>query len=1560
MARALAALEEHERRAAALRAPIAVLGWACHLPGGVRTPEALWSALLAGRDLVGPPPAASRRERPQLEGEGGYLEDPFAFDPEAFGLTEAEATLIDPQQRLALTVTREALEDAQLVAPPDTGVYAAASTLDFALALLLRSADPDIEGALAIGASHAAIAGHVSRYFGLKGPSASADAACASGLVALHQATAALRRGQVEVAVVVGVNVILDVHLGRAFRRSGLASEDGRCRAFSADARGYGRAEGAVALVLARAGEGVARGRRERMRVLGIDVQHAGRTAQLGAPSGPSEVAVMRGALADARVDAGRVGFVEAHATATLLGDVVELEALAEVYPRGLCVASAKSALGHAEAASGLIGVLKAGLQLAAGVVAPHLYASPPSPHVDRARLGLEVPGEPRPIAAGALGAVSAFGFTGTHAHVIVGPGEPPPSASRGPAGPRVLALSAATSAHLARQAEVIADALEPGVDWAAFTRALAVGRPAQAVRAALVAADAASARAALRRWLSGEDPAAVAVGTASALARPAAAGAPLEAVARAFVAGAALPEHAGGPSLGWVDLPRSATLERSIGLSSRGVAPRAIEGDTGGGGAHGAVASPRSAAAAPVPVSRAAPAPAARTPREAQLIERVTALLGQEPDLDVPLRELGLESRQALELRAELEQALGRAVPATLILEHPTLARLAAAVDALVADGVEGAAAPQAAAARAPQPPAPRARQVPVAIVGLSCRFPGADDPAAFWALLSQGRHAVRPIPPDRWSTNEWATPPAALLDDVLGFDAAFFGVAPREAAAMDPQQRLLLELAWAALEDALIPPSSLAGTDTGVFVGISSSDYALRPVDRQAIDGLLATGNAHSIAANRISYALDLRGPSMAVDTACSSSLVAVHLACQSLAAQECAVALAGGVNVILAPEPSAAFARAGMLAPDGRCKTFDAAADGYGRGEGAGWVVLKRLADATRDGDRVWAVIRGSAVVQDGRTQGLTAPSLGAQVQVIEAALGRAGLSGADVDVVEAHGTGTPLGDPIEVEALARALGPVGPRVALGAVKTNVGHLEAAAGIAGTIKLALALRHGEVPPNVGFGMPNPHLRWAERRFDVPTERAPWPRRAGRPRRAGQSAFGFGGTNAHVILEEAPVAPLGAPPPHALDPPLLLSARSPEALRALASAVASTLAAPSGAEAGAARRSLGALAADAAHGRDHLRHRAAIVAPDDAAALAALEALAAGRTAAGLVTGQVGRRGPPPVAVMCPGQGTRALSGALERAAHHAAYARALARCEQVLSPWMSLSSRLAAPIAAEDTAIAQPALVAVAWAAAEALAAEGVEVGAVIGHSVGELAALAIAGALSIEDALVFAALRGAAMQALPAGGAMGLVFDDERALPAALCWAADNAPHVRVVSGPRAEVEAFADRLLPVAHAFHSPLIEPALPALAEAAAALTFRAPRVPWASGVTGALTDTAPDAAALVRQARAPVLFRQGLSALRAAGFGVLLDLGTGGTLLELARRTTDAVVAEAAHARAALHVAGHLIAWPGARAGVGLPTQPFQRQRYAIERRIAGPPRASARLSFVDQGDE
>ncbi|MGB0128368.1 MAG: polyketide synthase, partial [Rhodocyclaceae bacterium] len=512
-------------------------------------------------------------------------------------------------------------------------------------------------------------------------------------------------------------------------------------------------------------------------------------------------------------------------------------------------------------------------------------------------------------------------------------------------------------------------------------------------------------------------------------------------------------------------------------------------------------------------------------------------------------------------------------------------------------------------------------ANREPIAIIGLGCRVPGGgDDAASFWSLMRDGVDAIGPIPADRWDVEATydpdpevvgriATRHGGFIGDVRGFDPTLFGITRREAQGMDPQQRLLLEVAWEALEHAGQPPDRLSHSSTGVYVGVTGSDWAylqFETGDRSLLDSHFASGIAHSIVSGRLSYLLGLQGPALTIDTACSSSLVAVHLACQALRAGDCRMALAGGVNLILSPDLYIALSHSRMLAPDGRCKTFDAAADGFSRGEGCGLVVLKKLADARTDGDRILAVIRGSALNQDGPSSGLTAPNGPAQEAVIREALERAGVAPQQVGYIEAHGTGTQLGDPLEVQALGEVFGPgrsAAQPLFIGSVKTNVGHLEAAAGVTGLIKLVLALVQRQLPPHLHFTQPSPHIAWNDWPVRVPTALTPWAPIDGR-RIAGLSGFGFSGTNAHVVVEEAPPLPDFAPAAERAQL-FVLSGRDEAALRAMAARYARAIAAMPGV-------SLASLCFSVATGRAHLSHRAAIVAHNLEELLTRLDALA------------------------------------------------------------------------------------------------------------------------------------------------------------------------------------------------------------------------------------------------------------------------------------------------------------------------------------------------------------
>ena len=781
-----------------------------------------------------------------------------------------------------------------------------------------------------------------------------------------------------------------------------------------------------------------------------------------------------------------------------------------------------------------------------------------------------------------------------------------------------------------------------------------------------------------------------------------------------------------------------------------------------------------------------------------------------------------------------------------------------------------------------------------PVAVIGMGCRLPGdIVGPESYWDFLVRGGDGISEVPADRWDADEFYDPdPSApgrmttkwggFISDVAGFDAEFFGIAPREAQATDPQQRMLLEVAWEALEHAGIPPDSLTGSRTAVMAGLSTWDYMLVGVERRAeIDAYLSTGIPHSSAVGRISYLLGLRGPAVAVDTACSSSLVAVHLACQSLRLRESDLALAGGVQLNLSPYIGIALSKYSALSRVGRCKSFDAAADGFVQSEGCGVVVLKRLADALRDRDRVLSVIRGSAVNQDGRSNGMTAPNAGAQREVIAEALRAADVSADTVHYVEAHGTGTPLGDPVEFEALAATYGRGDGACVLGAVKSNLGHLEASGGVAGLIKATMALAHGQIPANLHFNGWNPAIDASSTRFFVPTAMTPWPQDTG-TRRAAVSSFGFSGTNAHVVLEQAPAATESvtpAAPGRRVTTTLVVSGKTRKRLASTAAVLADWM------NSDGADVSL----ADVAHTLNHhrTRHRvvAAVCARDRAEAIEGLAALAADQPAA-TVTAPRDRRCGPGTVFVYSGQGSQWIGMGRQLIAEEPVFAAAIAELEPEFTAHtgFSLEEALASGYGVQGVDRIQPVLVGFQLALTRLWRSYGVEPDAVIGHSMGEVSAAVVAGALSVSDGLRVIATRSRLAAGLGGRGAMALLELDPEATEELIADVPDvtvavfASPRQTVVAGPPDVIQSLINvveqrnllaRLVGIDVASHHRAMDPVLPELRSALADLTPSVPTIPFITTAYDTSEDTPVlDAEYWAANLRNPVRFTQAVAA--------------------------------------------------------------------------------------------
>ncbi|MFN8225879.1 MAG: type I polyketide synthase [Mycobacterium sp.] len=774
-----------------------------------------------------------------------------------------------------------------------------------------------------------------------------------------------------------------------------------------------------------------------------------------------------------------------------------------------------------------------------------------------------------------------------------------------------------------------------------------------------------------------------------------------------------------------------------------------------------------------------------------------------------------------------------------------------------------------------------------PIAVVGIGCRLPGGVvGPESYWKFLTAGEDAIGEIPADRWNADEYYDPDTfapgrmaskwgGFVDDVAGFDAEFFGISPREAEAMDPQQRVMLEVAFEALEHAGVSPEELSGLRAAVMMGVYYTEYqGISAANPDHIDAYSATGNAHAVAVGRIAYLLGLRGPAVAIDSACSSSLVTIHLACQSLRLRESDLALAGGVSLILRPETQIAMSKWGMLSPRGKCHSFDAGADGFVRGEGAGIVVLKRLTDAIRDGNQVYAVIRGSAINQDGRSNGLTAPNTQAQVDVITRALRSADVAGNSVNLIEAHGTGTALGDPIEFEALAGTYGRGEGPCALGAVKTNIGHLEAAAGIAGFIKAALSVQHGQIPPNLNFTKWNPAIDPAPTRLYVPTELTDWPQTEG-PRRAAVSSFGLGGTNAHVVLEQGP-EPVPAAAPASAVTTLTLSGKTDERVATWAKTLGDWLEGP-GAE---------VPLADVAQALGHRPRQArvaAVCARDRGEAVAGLRALAEARPTPGVVAPHQPVTGPGTV-FLYSGQGSQWAGMGRELLTTEPAFAAAVDELEPDFVAQVGFSLRdvleSGEPVVGIDRI--QPVLVGMQLALTALWRSYGVEPDAVIGHSMGEVAAAVVSGALSAADGLKVIATRSRLMKRLSGQGAMALLELDADGAEALLADHPDltvavyAAPNQTVIAGPPDQVDAVVAvvdaqgklaRRVEVDVASHHPTVDPILGELRSELADLAPRAPKIPLLTTVVDEGVVPAFDAAYWVDNLRKPVRFSRAVT---------------------------------------------------------------------------------------------
>ncbi|SEH40710.1 non-ribosomal peptide synthetase [Magnetospirillum fulvum] len=1198
--------------------PVAIIGFSGVFPQAADV-SSFWANLEAGRDCIGEVPSQRWDwQAAGTLAQGGFIDGIDRFDAGFFGLSAPEARMIDPQQRLLLTQAWRLFEDAGIparkLAGTDTGVFIGIA--DTGYGRLLAQSGAGIEGYAMTGLAPSLGPNRISFHFDLHGPSVAIETACSSALVALHRAALAIRDGTCEVAIAGGINTLLlpDSFIG--FAKAGMLAADGRCKTFSDAANGYARGEGVGLVLLKRLSAARRDGNRITAVIRASGENHGGRASSLTAPNPRAQADLLRATYARAGFDPRTLGYIEAHGTGTPLGDPIEVEALRAAFadltrdaerrfgpaPAMACgLGSVKSNIGHLELAAGIAGLIKVLLQMRHGTLVKTLHCERLNPYLKLDDSPFEVIRETRPWSPPVDGAgrplprragISSFGFGGTNAHVVIEEMPPEPEQTgRASPGPALLVLSAQSEEALRRMALDLRGMLDRH-DLADIAFSLQTRRDALEHRLGFVAGSPAEAALRLDAFLAGTDDPALHLGR---VRRSRSAVSVLESdaeVARA-IAGLAGRGRADGLIEVWAKgFPVDWTLlygesrPRAVDLPGYPLAETRYWPD------HVAAPQPVAAVLPPTPQpepveesveeersDEADPVAAARAALT-EIAARVLEVGPEVLDPDAELGEFGFDSITMTGFAAKVNAELGLSLTPADFFEFATLNRLARHIaGSVTVPRQPKPAAPRPAAplrvapipavvasAPVPRAPAPDAGD-PIAIVGFSCCFPKARDGDAFWDNLKNGQDCITRIPADRWDWQAFDGDPkveqgktnihwGGFIEGVFEFDPLFFGISPREAKLMDPQQRLVMMHVWKAIEDSGHAPRSLAGRRVGLFVGTSSSGYRDIIGDDTGAEGYVATGAVPSIGPNRISYFLDWHGPSEPVETACSSTLVALHRAIQAMRGGDCDMAVVGGVNTIVTPEAHINFAKAGMLSPDGRCKTFSAQANGYVRGEGVGMVVLKFLSEAERDGDPILALVRGSAVNHGGRANSLTAPNTAAQTDLLREAQARAGLDPATIGYIEAHGTGTPLGDPVEINALKAAFrDTTGARIGIGSVKTNIGHLELAAGAAGLIKVLLQMEHATLAPSLHCAEINPYIDLGDGPFRIVRAAEAWqPATDGQgrplPRRAGLSSFGFGGVNAHVILEHyqhppAPARPRTGPVV------IVLSARDGDRLR-------------------------------------------------------------------------------------------------------------------------------------------------------------------------------------------------------------------------------------------------------------------------------------------------------------------------------------------------------------------------------------------------------------------------